>query len=371
MNERVELADVIKMRHALVEYQDTLYLKLMRQLNAEKEKILKDNMGNEFVRNIGRDLAGEVVRSYFDMSNYYITVDQLARRILDFSYPLSENGGVGEITKTVYNYNDRNSTELEQISEIMQKSQTKLFTEERSKDRLDTQGKKAYRESRTDSDGDIYDELTGRKGEKSTYIQNGKKVVKSDLQADHVQARESMTYNSRYLGSETVEKLRSFVNSPDNMQMIDQSANASKGDVRVCNVNGQIKYVNARSAEYDPGTDITYKATPEQMADACCYQWEKVDQSKELQNQPKIQKLKEEGYLNEDGKVPKSVKKELVRHFRHSQNKESEIILSGTECRQVSIDAFKQTKIAMVRIIAGKTRGFSKKNRRLRCIKTR
>ena len=176
---------------------------------------------------------------------------------------LSENGGVGEITKTVYNYNDRNSTELEQVSEIMQKSQTKLFTEERSKDRLDTQGKKAYRESRTDSDGDIYDELTGRKGEKSTYIQNGKKVVKSDLQADHVQARESMTYNSRYLGSETVEKLRSFVNSPDNMQMIDQSANASKGDVRVCNVKGQIKYVNARSAEYDPGTDITYKATPE------------------------------------------------------------------------------------------------------------
>lgn len=83
---------------------------------------------------------------------------------------------------------NQNSTELEQISEIMQKSQTKLFTEERSKDRLDTQGKKAYRESRTDSDGDIYDELTGRKGEKSTYIQNGKKVVKSDLQADHVQA---------------------------------------------------------------------------------------------------------------------------------------------------------------------------------------
>lgn len=358
MDDKVELKKVIQMRHVLVEYQDTLYLKFMRQLNTEKEKILKGNLGNELVQNIGRDIAGEVVRSFFDTSNYNITVDQLARRILHFSYeeefdPLAANGGVGEITKTVYNYNDMNSSELDQISEIMEKSQEKLFTEDRRQDKLDIKGKKAYRESRTDVNGDIYDELTGEKGQKTTYTRNGKTVIQSELQADHVQAREAATYNSHYMTEAGIQDLKSFINSADNMQMIQQSANASKGDIRVCNVGGKIQYINARSAEYDAATDITYKATPEQLADAYCSQWEKEDASKEQQNQPKIQKLKEKGYLNEDGKVPKSVKKELIEHIKHSQNTESKKILKGTKYKTVSSDAYKQTKGAMGKIVAG------------------
>ena len=50
--------------------------------------------------------------------------------------------------------------------------------------------------------------------------------------------------------------------------MMHASANASKGDIRVCKVNGEIKYVNARSKDYDPSTDITYKATPKQLAES-------------------------------------------------------------------------------------------------------
>ena len=37
-------------------------------------ELLDNNFGTMLVQNIGRDLAGEVVRRYFDMSDYYITV---------------------------------------------------------------------------------------------------------------------------------------------------------------------------------------------------------------------------------------------------------------------------------------------------------
>lgn len=358
MSDIVELKNAVKVRTAMEEYQDKVYLNIMRQINTECQSILSDDMGSEFVRNCGRDIAGEVVRNCFDTSAYNITVDQLAKRLLEFSYekeydPLANNGGVGDIQKSVYNYNELRSADLDKIAEVMDKSQTKLFTEDRSQDKLDKKGKEAYRQSKTDENGDIYDELTGEKGTKSTYIKNNKEVEKSDLQADHIQARESASVNSRYVTKEGAERLKVFWNSSDNMQMIHASANASKGDIRVCNVNGKIKYVNARSKDYDPSSDITYKATPEQLAEAVCQQWEAVDAEREGNSQKKIEKLKEKGYLDEDGKVPKSVKRELIRNIRHSQNEESKIILQNTDYKTVSKDALKTTKESVGKIIAG------------------
>ena len=48
---------------------------------------------------------------------------------------------------------------------VMQ-SQEKLFTESRDQDKLDRKGKNEYRASKTDENGDVYDELTGKKGNK-------------------------------------------------------------------------------------------------------------------------------------------------------------------------------------------------------------
>ena len=249
MSDNYELEKAIKTRLEMEEYQKTVYINIMNKLNLDCDEILKDDLGGEFIKNCGRDLAGEIVRNCFDTSSYNVTVDQLAKRILEFSYddeydPLADNGSFEQIEKNVYNYNELYSSELDSISKVMHESQKKLFTEDRKHDSLDKLGKQEYRRSKTDDNGDIYDELTGKKGTTSTYVRNGKGVKKSDLQADHVQARESATYNSRYLKDEGKEALKVFWNSADNMQMIHASANASKGDIRVCKVNGKIKYVN-------------------------------------------------------------------------------------------------------------------------------
>lgn len=358
MSDNYELEKAIKTRLEMEEYQKTVYINIMNKLNLDCDEILKDDLGGEFIKNCGRDLAGEIVRNCFDTSSYNVTVDQLAKRILEFSYddeydPLADNGSFEQIEKNVYNYNELYSSELDSISKVMHESQKKLFTEDRKHDSLDKLGKQEYRRSKTDDNGDIYDELTGKKGTTSTYVRNGKGVKKSDLQADHVQARESATYNSRYLKDEGKEALKVFWNSADNMQMIHASANASKGDIRVCKVNGKIKYVNSSSKDYDESTDITSEATPEQLANATCKQWEAGNSDREGQSSKKIQKLKEEGYLDENGKVPKSVKAQLVRNIRHSQNCESIVILKNTDYKQVSKDAINYTKNGIGKVITG------------------
>lgn len=344
------LKEAVLIQHAMMEYRDTAYMNLIRQINTKASDILKDNLGSQFVKNCGRDIAGEVVRNYFDTSDYHITVDQLAIRILKFTYedeydPLRSNE---DLQKRVYNYNDINSSTLEQITKDLDANQSKLFPEDRKSDYLDQKGKKDYRASRVDENGDLYDELTGQKGEKSTIIRNGKEELKSDLHADHVQAREAMTYNAKYIKPEGVQELKEFINSNDNMQMIHASANTSKGDVRVCKVDGKIKYCTTKDKDYDPNTDITHRATPEQLAEATIQQWEKDTASKS-----KAQVLKDKGYLNEDGKVPKSVRKKLEQNIRHSQNEESKVILKNTKYGSVAKDAVKTAKNSVGKILAG------------------
>lgn len=355
MTQESELKQAIKIRNSMMAYQDAVYMNMIRQINTKCTEILTDDLGSEFVINCGRDLAGEVVRNCFDTSSYNITVDQLANRILHFTYedeydPLGNVGSDEMIRKNVYNINELRSDDLNTITSMIDESQTKLFTEDRQQDKLDKKGKKDYRESKRDNEGDLYDELTGVKGGKKTR-KDGREV--SNLHADHVQARETASYSARYLKEGGQQELKLFWNSADNMQLINASANTSKGDIRVCMVDGKIKYVNARSKEYDPSTDITYKATPQQLADAVISQWENVDESREQGNQPKIKELKDKGYLDENGKVPKSVRKALIRNIRHSQNEESKVILKNTNYKQVGTDAFSITKASIGKIIAG------------------
>lgn len=337
MSDCVELAKVIKIRTAMEEYQDSVYLSLIRQLNDDYKVLTSEEWGSEFVKSCGRDLAGEIVRNFFNTSDYYISVDQLVRRMLYFNYeddynPLKENGTTESIRKKVYSNNEIMSDRLDRIVSEIEQNQGKLFTEERSKDKLDRE-KKAWRETQKDEKGELYDDLTGEKGEKTTRTRNGKEYEVSRLHADHIQSREAATYNHRYMNEEGAQRLREFYNSDANFQLMLDSANSSKGDVRVYDKDGR---------------DVTYKATPEQLADAICDNWEK-----ETESGKKIEELKKHGYLDENGKVTKSVRRELVRNIRHSQNEESKVILKNTKYDQVSKDALKPTSDAMWKIVAG------------------
>lgn len=347
---------ILEERETVAAQERKLYLETVEKINMRTREMLDDNFGTTLVQNIGRDLAGEVVRRYFDMSDYYITIDQLYDRFVHFSYDndtdifLTDEG----IRKAYYNYTDGiNSKTLKSISDTCQDAQRQLFTIDREKDSLDSKGKKAYRNLKTNADGKIFDELTGREGKNKTIIKNGKEVVVSELQADHIQARESASYNERYIKEEKVEELRKYYNSEYNMQMIHGSANSSKGDVRVCEVNGKVEYLNAKNmkARQKNGEnilDITYKATPQQLAEATITQWEK-----ETPSGNKLKKLQEEGYLDENGKVKKDVKEKLTEKIKNSQNKESSIILKSNDYRKVAKDALKETKKSVNKILAG------------------
>ncbi len=337
MDNNIELAKVVKIRSAMEEYQDQVYLNLIKQLQDDYKDLVTENWGAEFVKNCGHDLAGEIVRNFFNTSDFYVSVDQLLKRMMTFSYdtdydPLSENGSDEQIRKNIYSNNEILSSRVDDIVRVMGESQSKLFTEERSQDKLDRE-KKEWRETQKDENGDLFDDLTGEKGETTTRVRNGKEYETSRLHADHIQSREAATYNSRYINEEGAQRLREFYNSDDNFQLMLDSANSSKGDVRV----------------YDSdGNDITYKATPEQLADAICENWEK-----ETESGKKVEELKKHGYLDENGKVTKAVRKELVRNIRHSQNAESVVILQNTNYKKVGSDSLKYTAQSLWKIIAG------------------
>ena len=340
---------VIRLQDELGQAVDNAYLDYITSVNESAEAILNNDLGRKFVYHCGRDIAGEVVRAYFDASDYYLTVDQLASRILHFSYENEYDplGAQTELRKNVYNYNDIASSTLDSIGRSMEENTAALFETERQKDYADTAGRKAYRDSRVDENGNIYDELTGRKGEQTTVVKNGKEELRSDMHADHIQAREAATYNRRFVTEKGAEELRDFMNSADNMQIMHASANTSKGDIRVCKVNGSIVYKNTKESDYDPSTDITARATPEQLADAACSRWEKTGEP------DKTQKLKEKGYLNEDGKVPRDVRNKLVANYRRSQNKESAVILKNTNYGAVAVDAGREAAASFGKILAG------------------
>ena len=323
-------------------------------MNMSTRELLKNDFGHTLLSNSARDLAGEIVRRYFDMGDCYITVDQLYDRIMHFSYDndIDLLASDENIRKSYYNMEDApNSASLSSIAQTTAAAQKKLFTEDRKTDKLDRQGKADYREQYEKDHGELRDELTGKADRKP----NGR----SELHADHIQARESAMYNSRYLKENYVEEMKRFYNSADNMQLIHASANTSKGDVRVCQVGGTIKYLNARSAEYqdalkkDSQMDITYKATPDQLVEATVHQLESVPSDREGKGSSKIAKLKATGYLDENGKVKKSVKEQLKRNITNSENKESIIMLRGMDYGQVGSDSLRMVKQSMPQIIAG------------------
>lgn len=356
-DEKLNVMEVISARNIMLQKEKELYIASVEKMNMNTRELLKNDFGTTLVSNCARDIAGEIVRRYFDMGDYYITVDQMFERIVYFSYDsekdlLTSNEA---IRKAYYNMEDSASTSktLQSIEKSCQAAQKQLFDENRRQDSLDKKGKASYRESKLTEDRKIYDEMTGQQGGAYTVTKNDKEHLVSDLHADHIQARETIKYNSRYIREDKIEKLKEFYNSADNMQMMHASANTSKSDVRVCEVNGKIEYLQSKEmkSRIEKGeriADISYKATAEQLADATISQWEK-----ETKSGNKTQVLKEKGYLDENGKVKKEVRKELERNIRSSQNKESIEILKDTNYGNVAKDAAEETKKSIKKVIAG------------------
>lgn len=382
----VDLSQAIDARRRMAEYRDQAYLRLITQLNTQAGEIIKDDLGSQFVANCGRDLAGEVVRTCFNTSDYYLTVDQMLRRILVFSYedeydPIAEQkairGSVYNQTDFRFSISKNVSSSLEKLFDDMDASQQKLFIKENGRyvdKSLMTTRKNEHVERVKDSHGGVLiDEYTNEEGEVSL-DKNG--TPRRRLEVDHTQAAATATYNERYITVDGIVALKETYNSEDNFSMMHKSANASKGDVRVhehnhgtwTEVMSEAEYkslVNTTKKEYkrehgclptkeqleqvleDKGVvDITHRASPEQMTARVCEQWEKA------KNETK-KTLMEKGYLNEDGKVPAIIKREMIRNYRHSQNAESLVILSHTKYTSVAGDALGMTGASVGKILAG------------------
>lgn len=337
-SQNVELKNAIHTHLAVMSYRDMAYINMMQQINAKAAAVLKDDLGSQFVQNCGRDLAGEVVRNFFDTSDYNITVDQLATRILKFSYdneydPLQQKGGRESIAKNVYNYGEVSSSTLDRITEDIDSNREKLFHKENGRNSYDNQGfidgrKREYRENQRaqSSDHQGYDEYTGNR---ENYRERSDGVLQSKLDVDHVQDLDGASYSSKYVSESGRERLVDFYNSADNFAMMLDSANRSKNAIKVYDKNGN---------------DITHRATPEQMAAAVCQKWENAENK---------QALIDGGYLNQDGTVPKSVRDKLIKNVGHSQNKESVIILQNIKYGQTAKSAVKHTAASVGKTIAG------------------
>lgn len=355
------LENLIASRNALSMQQRELFLSTIEKINIGNRELLKNDLGLTLAKNIARDLAGEVVRRYFDLGDFYITADQLADRFLHFRYDNDQDYLMNneDVRKAIYNSSDGLNTEtMKDIVKDCQSFQSQLFTSDRSDDKFDINGKKDYRNSRVENIhekdgklvGTLRDELSGREVETTTKPQNKKDWYSRDLQADHKMPREAITYNARYIKSsdEILDKYRAFYNSDANMQMMLASANGSKGDVRVCNVNGEIKYMNPRSNEYDPSTDITMSATPEQLVEAAVHQWENAGQSA-------TEAMKKGGYLDKNGKVKQEVKDAYKKQMEKMMAAREQQLgdLEDFNYANIAVDAGKTAIKAIGKIVAG------------------
>ena len=85
-NNGATIKDILIARQEMMEKEKEIYLTSIENINSKLYDVLDNNIGSSFVTNIAKDLSGEVVRRYFDMGDFYITVDQFYNRIANFNY---------------------------------------------------------------------------------------------------------------------------------------------------------------------------------------------------------------------------------------------------------------------------------------------
>ena len=378
MEQQMTISELFDMRNALAMEQYELYISTITNINMRYRDLLTNDFGTTLVKNCAWDAADIIIDRFFNTRDFYVSPQQMYERICSFSYendidPLKDNAGIRKMLRENLN----TSEVLYDIEKTCREAQKTLFPKENYTDKngktskryVDYQmindGKAKYR-----NESDMRDELTGKPQEQLDHA----------LEVDHVQATATATYNSRYLQRGAEETLKQFYNSSDNFQLLNKSANGSKGDVRVFSdghtVISEKTLVKERheltdklrrEIQREKGTsqsearkearkqaekiindkyhDITYKATAEQQAQAICDQWENSASAKE--------NLVKNGILDENGKVKPEVRERLEKNLRKSMNAESKVILKNTDYKKVAEDAGKYTKSAVRKIIIG------------------
>jgi hypothetical protein len=301
---------VLNQRIFLSEFEKKLYLNAVTEINSRTDNLLNENLGNQFIQSCGKDIAGEVVRSYFNTNDYYITVDQLAMRILNFNYK-NEYDPLNEIEankKSVLNYNDTNFMEsIKVISNRNNLNEVKL-----SLDRYVTESKtsisnnlKKYINPGSDS---YKDELTGIASSKSS------------LDGDHIVPISDAKINERYtnVNKNTIKSMQDAYNSRENIQYINNSANRSKNNAE----------------------------TPNETI-------------KKWENAPEEVKNNMKGYFDKDGKVKPQIKNKLENNYNQSlrklNKKLDKIQLKNTKYNKVAEDAALQGAKSTHKILAGQS----------------
>lgn len=387
MERQATIPELLNARRVLIEQQRELYVSAITNINMRYRELLTDDFGTALVKNCAWDAADAIVDNYFNTRDLYISPQQMYDRICSFSYgnevdPLSGNA---TIRKMLYESTNAKDT-LEEIATSSAKAQKKLFEKESYVDNngkiksryvdhaMMTKGKEAYRQSKA---GDLRDEISGVSQEK----------LDRPLEVDHIQAAATATYDGRYIDTpEAINELKEFYNSPANFQMLGKSANASKSDARVFSDGRQAvsetKVIQEKRALTDQlrrdyqrqgmshqdalkaarekaeqtlfgengkggkYTDITHKATAEQLTQAAVDKWENA-------NPETQERLRREGKLDENGKVPLAVKKKFEDNTRRSMNDGSLTVQKVSNYTKIFKDAGRYTKNSFKKIVVG------------------
>jgi uncharacterized membrane protein YheB (UPF0754 family) len=127
MDQTVEAYALLAREKQLLIQQQEAYITAARKMNWQMKELLQQNFGETLLQNSIHDFAGEVIRQYFDTSDYYITVDQLIDRFLHFSYEDDKDLFTSDeaIRKNLYNAVDNpyQSGYLKNLTETMENSQ--------------------------------------------------------------------------------------------------------------------------------------------------------------------------------------------------------------------------------------------------------
>lgn len=127
MDQTVEAYALLAREKQLLIQQQEAYITAARKMNWQMKELLQQNFGETLLQNSMHDFAGEVIRQYFDTSDYYITVDQLIDRFLHFSYEDDKDLFTSDeaIRKNLYNAVDNpyQSGYLKNLTETMENSQ--------------------------------------------------------------------------------------------------------------------------------------------------------------------------------------------------------------------------------------------------------
>ena len=306
---------------------DRTYVDMIENINNRVKELddLEKVLQEDFLKACAIDVAGETVRTFFDTGDYNITADQLYDRIVNFSYedkndPLSNTLEINK--KNIYNLeNSKESQEnlKKEIGEPEKLFKKRIVIDENGKERKEYEDKNMIQKEKNKYRKD-YDEIGNTK----------------EIDVDHTQALAQAKAYVKYLKEGGEKAIKEFYNSEDNFQMLGRTANQCKGDAKVFLKDGN-------------KIDITYKATPEQMTEAIV---EKLEGGKN--RDPKTtQKLKDEGILDENGKVKPGVKRKIKEGIKKSQDKEGEVTYKNINKAKVAKDAGKETVKQVGKMISG------------------